>query len=125
MCNEISDLIYINSLGSESESGLLYGWRFTANLFVLGPSPLRPMTCNFILQLNTFDHSPYITSSLTRGWVCPLQLLLALASAVILRSESHGAHDHILSQIRDSHSCEGQVPVFISPRVTWPSQLWL
>jgi hypothetical protein len=38
-----------------------------------------------------------------RGWVCRLQLLLALASAVILRSESRGTHDHILlSQIRNS-----------------------
>jgi hypothetical protein len=40
--------------------------------------------------------------SLTRGRVCRLQLLLALASAVILRSESCGTRDHILlCQIRD------------------------
>jgi hypothetical protein len=40
--------------------------------------------------------------SLTRGRVCHLELLLALASAVILGSESLGTHDHILlSQIRD------------------------
>jgi hypothetical protein len=40
--------------------------------------------------------------SLTRGRVCRLQLLLVLASAVILRSESRGTRDHILlSQIRD------------------------
>jgi hypothetical protein len=40
--------------------------------------------------------------SLTRGRVCHLQLLLALASAVILGSESRGTRDHILlSQIRD------------------------
>jgi hypothetical protein len=52
-----------------------------------------------------------------RGWVCRLQLLLVLASTVILRSESHGTHDHILlSQIRDSPNLEGQVPVFISSR---------
>jgi hypothetical protein len=39
-----------------------------------------------------------------------------LASAVILRSESHGSHDDILlSQIRDSPNLEGQVPGFISP----------
>jgi hypothetical protein len=38
-----------------------------------------------------------------------------LASAVILRSESRGAHDHILlSQIRDFPNLEGQVPVFVS-----------
>jgi hypothetical protein len=57
-----------------------------------------------------------------RGWVYRLQLLLALASAVILRSESRGTHDHILlSQIRDSPNLEGQVPVFVSPRnrVVW------
>jgi hypothetical protein len=48
-----------------------------------------------------------------RGWACRLQLLVALASAVILRSVTH---DHILlSQIRDSRNLEGHVPVFISP----------
>jgi hypothetical protein len=55
--------------------------------------------------------------SLTRGRVCPLQLLLALARAVIFGSESHGIHDHILlSQILDSPNLEGQATVFISPR---------
>jgi hypothetical protein len=40
--------------------------------------------------------------SLTRGRVCRLQLLLALARAVPLGSESCGTRDHILlSQIRD------------------------
>jgi hypothetical protein len=52
-----------------------------------------------------------------RGWVCRLKLLLILASAVILRSESHGAYDRIiLSQIRGCQNLKGQVPVFISPR---------
>jgi hypothetical protein len=52
-----------------------------------------------------------------RGWICHLQLLLVLASAVILRSESHVTHDHILlSQIRDSPNLEDQAHVFISPR---------
>jgi hypothetical protein len=38
-------------------------------------------------------------------------------SAVILGSESRGAHDHILlSQIWGSTNLEDQVPVFISPR---------
>jgi hypothetical protein len=49
--------------------------------------------------------------------VCSLQLLLVLASAVILRSEPRETHDHILlSQIGDSPNLEGQVPVFISLR---------
>jgi hypothetical protein len=69
--------------------------------------------------MNTCGYSPYVTFSATRGWVCRLQLLLILASAVILRSESRENHDHILlSQIRDSPNLEGQVSVFISPRNT-------
>jgi hypothetical protein len=44
-------------------------------------------------------------------------LLLALASAVILRSEFRGTRDRILLfQIRDSPNLEDHVPVFISPR---------
>jgi hypothetical protein len=40
--------------------------------------------------------------SLTRGRVCRLQLLLALARAVIFESVFHGTRDHILfSEIRD------------------------
>jgi hypothetical protein len=63
------------------------------------PSDSRPD----FFQLNTCGHSPYVTSSLTRGWVCRLQLLLALASAFIISSESRRTHYHILlSQIRDS-----------------------
>jgi hypothetical protein len=52
-----------------------------------------------------------------------LQLLLVLASVVILVSESRGTHAHILlSQIRDSPNPEGQVPVFVSSQGTgWPS----
>jgi hypothetical protein len=42
---------------------------------------------------------------LTRGRACRLQLLLGFANGVILGSESHGTHDHVLlSQIRDSPS---------------------
>jgi hypothetical protein len=83
----------------------------------LATSPLRPTTRIFIFQLNTCGYSPYVTSSLTRGYVCHLQLLLVRGSAVILRSESHGTHDYVLlSQIWDSPNLEGQVPVFISPR---------
>jgi hypothetical protein len=56
----------------------------------LGAEPLETQGQNFFSQLNTCGHSPYITSSLTRGWVCHLQLLLVLASAFILGSESVG-----------------------------------
>jgi hypothetical protein len=80
---------------SESESQSLYDWRFTANQFVLATSPLRLTTNIFIFQLNTCGYNPYVTSSLTRGWVCRLELLLVLASAVIFRSDSPGTQDHI------------------------------
>jgi hypothetical protein len=57
-----------------------------------------------------------------RGWVCCLQLLLALTRAVILGSKSCGTHDHILlSQIQHFPNLEGQVPVFISQGTGWPS----
>jgi hypothetical protein len=53
----------------------------------------------------------HITSSCQRGWVYPLQLLLALASAFIFGSESCGTRDHILvSQI-------SRLP-FLSPPTT-------
>jgi hypothetical protein len=48
----------------------------------------------------------YGTLSLTRGQVCRLLLLLVLASAVMLGSESSGSRDRILlSQIRDFPFC--------------------
>jgi hypothetical protein len=44
--------------------------------------------------------------SLTRGWVCLLYMLLALASAVFLRSEFLGTRDHVLPcQIWDFPFC--------------------
>jgi hypothetical protein len=79
---------------------------------------LRPTTRIFVFQLNTCGYRPYLKSSLTTGWVCRLQLLMVLVSAVILRSESRGTLDHILlSPIRDSPNLEAQVPVYISPRI--------
>jgi hypothetical protein len=99
------------------ESDLHYDWLFASSQFILATSPLRLTTSNFIYQLNTCCSRPYVTSSLTRGWICRLQLLLVLASAVILRSKFHGTHDHILlSQIRDFPNLESQAPVFICPR---------
>jgi hypothetical protein len=51
------------------------------------------------------------TPSLKKVWICRLQLLLDFASAVILGSESRGAHGYILlSQIRDSSQPAGPGP---------------
>jgi hypothetical protein len=95
-----------------SEPELLYDYHF-----VLATSPLRLRTSNIFFQINICGHRPYVTSSLTRGWVCHLQLLLALASAVIVGSESSRTDDHILlSQTRDFPNLDIQVPIFIFPR---------
>jgi hypothetical protein len=99
------------------ERELLYSWRCTANNFVLATSPLRLTTSNLFFQVNTCFHCSYVSSSLARGWVCGLQLLLVLARVVNLRSDSRGTRDQVLlSQIRDSPNLEGQVPLFISPQ---------
>jgi hypothetical protein len=75
-----------------------------------------------IFQLNNSSHSPYVTSSLTRGLFCRLQLLLILASAFILKSESRRAHDHsLLSQIRDSPNLEASSPYLYPSGRGWPS----
>jgi hypothetical protein len=79
-----------------------------------GDKPLETYDHN---QLSKCSYSSYVTSSLTRGRICRLQLQVDLARAVILGSESHGTHDHILlSQIRASPNLEDQIPVSISPR---------
>jgi hypothetical protein len=77
-----------------------------------------------IFRMITCFHSPYVTSSLTRGWVCNLQLLLALASRVILRSDSRGTRNHILlSQIRDSPNWRTRSPYLYkyTPGTEWPT----
>jgi hypothetical protein len=42
----------------------------------LGAKPLKTHGQFFFFRLNTYCHSPYVTSSLTSGWVCRLQFLL-------------------------------------------------
>jgi hypothetical protein len=79
-------------------------------------SPLR-LTTSFFFQLNTCGHSHYIISSLRRGSIWRLQLLLVLASEVVLHFESRETYDYILlPQARDFPSLEGQISVFISHR---------
>jgi hypothetical protein len=64
-----------------------------------------------------------------RGWVCCFQLLLVLASAVIITPESRGTHDHILvPQILDSHNLEGRSPSLYPGGTCWPgyaSRHWI
>jgi hypothetical protein len=106
---------------AESESELLYDWRFTANQFVLATSRLRLTAINFF-QRKLCGHNSYVTSCLTRGWVCRLQLMLVLASAVILWSGFRATNDHILpSQIRDSLTSWDRFPYLYPPGTGWSS----
>jgi hypothetical protein len=67
--------------------------------------------------------------SLTRSWVCSFQSLLGITSAVFLRSQSQGAHKHILLSpfLRlpqpggsGSHIYIPQVQVILRPTVSRP-----
>jgi hypothetical protein len=88
----------------------------------LGDKPLETHDQNIFFQMSTCGHSPNVTSSLTRGQICRLQLLMVLASAVILGSGSRGTHDHILlSQIWDSPTWRTRSPYLYPPGTGWPS----
>jgi hypothetical protein len=88
----------------------------------LGAKPLEIHNEHFFFQLNTCVHSLYVTSSLMRGWVCHLQMLLALASTVILSSESHGTHDHILLlRFETPSTCRARSLYLCSPGAELPS----
>jgi hypothetical protein len=90
----------------------------------LGANSLKTRQSIFSPQLNPCGHGPYITSSLMRVWVCRLKLLLALASAVNLKSDSRGTHDLILlSQIRDSPTWRARFPYLYTPGTGWPSYI--
>jgi hypothetical protein len=50
----------------------------------------------YLLMFDSYGSCFCGAPSLTKGWVCLLHMLLALASAVFLESESLGTRDHIL-----------------------------
>jgi hypothetical protein len=94
-----------------------YGYllHFTGSLLLI-TSPLRLTTSSFIFQPNICDFSPYVTSSLTRGWFVvynccwpsPAQALLG--SCVRVPRDSYHS---LPSQTRNFPNLEGRVPVFI------------
>jgi hypothetical protein len=61
-----TDSLTTHTTDLQRERELLYDWRFTVK-------PLEYHDQYSFFQLNTCGHSPYVTFSLTRGWVCRLQ----------------------------------------------------
>jgi hypothetical protein len=123
-----------NSLTHQLTNQLLTKWlsavrlRVTLRLAVygqsvfLGAKALETHDQYFLFFNWTLTDNPYTKSSLTRGWVCRLQLLLAFASAVILGSQSLGTHDHmLLSQTRDSPTWSVRSLYLYTPGTRWPS----
>jgi hypothetical protein len=85
---------------------------------------LRLTTKTANVQLNTCGYRPYVTFSLTRGWVCRLQLLLVLASAVILGSKSRGIHDIFYClRFEIPSTWMPRSPYFYPPGTRWPSYM--
>jgi hypothetical protein len=105
----------LHSLSSVSVLLKLLNWtiELTASLsLILRPTGGQPVCLGIKHRSGAYDQifvtvrqlrvCWYGALSPRRGRVYRLQLLLALASAVIFESEPHGTHDHILlSQIRD------------------------
>jgi hypothetical protein len=96
----ISDWFLLLS-NSESESCIMTTESRPVRLRIKHPSRAYDQIFITVRQLRVCWRG---SLSLTRGRVCSLQSLLALASALILGSESSGTRDHILlSQIQDFH----------------------
>jgi hypothetical protein len=81
-CLRFASFPFSCSFWFESESELLYDWRFTVNQFVLASSPLRLTTRDFFFQLSLCGNSPYVTFSLTRRWVCLIWICFAFCQVL-------------------------------------------
>jgi hypothetical protein len=69
---------------SKSKWKLLYYWRFFRLSVRLGVKPHETHDQrSFFFQLSPFCNSPYVTSSLTRRWVCLLWICLAFRQAYV------------------------------------------
>jgi hypothetical protein len=77
----------------------------------------------FFFQLNSCSYSPYVTSSLTRGKVCRLQLLLSLASADPIRGPNPAGLMTKFDCLRfETHpTWRARSPYLYPPGTGWPN----
>jgi hypothetical protein len=104
-----------------SESKLLYDWRSTADQFILTKSPLRLTTRDFIFQRNTCGYCPYVTSSLTRGWVCRLQFLALPSQSFSGASPARVITTIYCLKFETSQTRRVRSPYLYRPGNGWPS----
>jgi hypothetical protein len=110
--DQLTAVVLFKSWQSQVESNLMLRPTVSRPVYLRIKRPFGAYDQIFIIVRQLRVGWCWALLSLTRGRVCRLQLLLALASAVILGSESRGTRDHILlSQIRDFlfvASCDSQ-----------------
>jgi hypothetical protein len=97
---------------------LIYDRRSVGQSVLVSGSHLEPMARFFSVLYWQLLVSCCGELSLTRGWICNLivQLLLGLARAVTLGTNSRRTQTIFYCLIWHSPNLEGQVPVFMSPR---------
>jgi hypothetical protein len=110
--------VHLGTKPLDLESELLYDWWCTANQLILAPSPLRLKPSNYFFPLNTCGHGPYVTSSLTRGWVCHLQLqsFLGLSPVALM------IKFYCLTASKNSSIVEWHVKLAAAEQ--WPRYCW-
>jgi hypothetical protein len=93
--------IYLSNESMKSQVKVKVTLRLTVSQLVnLSVEPHLGLMTRYLLLFDSYGLCFSGAPSLTREWVCLLYMLLALASVVVLVSESLGTRDHILlSQI--------------------------
>jgi hypothetical protein len=88
--------------------------------FTTGDKPLETHD-QYFFQLNTWGHNPYVIYTLTKGWLCRLQFLLA-SPAQSFSGQSRGTHDHVYClRLETPPTWRDRSPYLYPPARGWPS----
>jgi hypothetical protein len=107
---------------TQSQSQVTLRLAVYGQLVRLGAKLFETHEKRLFFQLKPCGPIPYVTSSLTRGYIRRLQLLLAFASAVILRTESRRTHEYFtVSDSRLPQRGGSGHHIYIPPEAGWPN----